>query len=145
MKRGFLIAVTAIAVPVLGACGGSGAPPSGERSQASDRSFYCPGRARDVVSLGPRAAKHAARVVLKREDPSEKPRVTASVPAPADGGRGDIAINWCGKRIDKRTMVVSVDRRAFHHGENKSASLAQGVFFVSRFPDGYRVWGSPHP
>lgn len=104
----------------------------------------CPDRARGALPLGEDAAERAADAVLRREDPGEEPEARA-VAAPMAGARGANVRFLCGQRIAERTMVVLVHRAAFDRGPSKSASLGQGVFFVSRFPDGYRTWYSPHP
>lgn len=87
-------------------------------------------------SMGP-----ASRVALRAEPARARPRVVSATRAPRDrGGRGGIARRWCGKQTWRRTVVVTIDRRARH----PSASASLGVYFVSRFADGYRVWGQPH-
>lgn len=123
----------------------SGAEPSGA-SPGSLPSVRrrCPRRARSALPIGERAARKAERVVLRREDPGHEP-VAWAAPAPAAGARGGSVRLLCGPRIAERTMVVFVRRRAFDRGPNRSASLGQGVFFVSRFPEGLRIWYSPHP
>ncbi len=104
----------------------------------------CPQRALGALPLLGDSARHAKALVLSHEAPRLRPEAKV-VPAPHAGVRGTEAIFACGKRIGDRTEVVFVHRRAFDHGRNRSASLGQGVFWVSRFEGGYRVWGSPHP
>ncbi len=58
--------------------------------------------------------------------------------ATADRRRG--ARFDCGTRVWRRTVVVYIKRRAFAN----SASLSENVFFVGRFPAGYRVWQVVH-
>jgi hypothetical protein len=86
-------------------------------------------------SLGP-----SSRAALAAEPAKGEPRVVAAIWASRDRDRGDIARNWCGKRTWRRTVVVTIDRRAYH----PSVSASLGVYFVSRLADGYRAWGQPH-
>jgi hypothetical protein len=87
-------------------------------------------------SLGP-----SSQAALAAEPAKGEPRDVAAIWASRDrAGRGEIARNWCGKRTWRRTVVVTIDRRAYH----PSASASLGVYFVSRFANGYRVWGQPH-
>lgn len=80
---------------------------------------------------------------MRREDPDELPEARA-VPAAQAGVRGKSASYYCGPMIAKRTLVVFVHREAFDSGPDRSASLASGVFLVSRFPSAYRIWFTLH-
>jgi hypothetical protein len=105
----------------------------------------CPARGRTALPLGPQAEALAEQAVLRREDPKLLPEARA-VPAAEAGVRGRSARYYCGERIAERTLVVFVHRAAFDPGGSEccSASLAQGVFLVSRFEDGHRVWLTLH-
>jgi hypothetical protein len=50
----------------------------------------------------------------------------------------------CGPRVARRTLVVFTWDHRFDHGPNKSASLGQHAFLVSRFDDGYHLWYWEH-
>jgi len=56
----------------------------------------------------------------------------------ADNGknRGSYARVKCGRRIQRRTVVVSLEFPALR----PSASLSQGTVLVSRTTNGYHVW-----
>lgn len=58
----------------------------------------------------------------------------------AAGIRGEQVRRGCGKRVQRRTAVVYL----FFPAMKPSASLSQGVAFVSRFGDGYRIWEVAH-
>ena len=66
--------------------------------------------------------------------------VTQSDRAPYAGARGSEARHQCGPRIFHRTVVVGL----LFPKELPSASLSQGVVFVSLLPTGYRVWEVAH-
>jgi hypothetical protein len=60
--------------------------------------------------------------------------------APADELRGPQVKMQCGLHAAIRTVVVYILRRAYLPAQ----SASQGVYFVSRFPGGYRVWQVAH-
>jgi hypothetical protein len=60
--------------------------------------------------------------------------------ATATGTRGSEVAFQCGKTIQGRTIVVELR----FPKELPSASLSEGVVFVSRFKDGYQVWERAH-
>jgi len=66
--------------------------------------------------------------------------VTQSALAPYADGRGSEVRRQCGRRAFRRTVVVEL----LFPKELPSASLSQGVVFVSRFATGYRVWEVAH-
>jgi hypothetical protein len=50
----------------------------------------------------------------------------------------------CGRKIAHRTLWVLTYDHRFDHGPNRSASLAQHRFAVSRFDNGYHLWYLEH-
>jgi hypothetical protein len=56
------------------------------------------------------------------------------------GPSGSQVAFQCGKAIQARTVVVELR----FPQEFPSASLSEGVLFVSRFKSGYRVWERAH-
>ena len=66
--------------------------------------------------------------------------VTQSALAPYADVRGSEVRRQCGRRAFHRTVVVDL----LFPKELPSASLSQGVVFVSRFAGGYRVWEVAH-
>ena len=85
-------------------------------------------------SIGPSAA--AALRFARSGDP----QVDRADLATVDYERGGEARVDCGTRVWRRTVVVYITLRAF----KDSASLAERVFFVGRFGNGYRVWQVVH-
>jgi hypothetical protein len=66
--------------------------------------------------------------------------VTRSALAPYADARGSEVRHQCGQRAFHRTVVVEL----LFPKELPSASLSQGVVFVSRFATGYSVWELAH-
>jgi hypothetical protein len=66
--------------------------------------------------------------------------VTQSALAPYADARGSEVRPQCGRRAFHRTVVVQL----LFPKERPSASLSQGVVFVSRFATDYRVWKMAH-
>jgi hypothetical protein len=46
--------------------------------------------------------------------------------------------------VARRSVVVTIRRRAYDRGPNRSASLAVGEVVVGRFRAGWRVWNILH-
>lgn len=86
-------------------------------------------------AIGPAAAA-ALLAVPKRDDP----QVTGAVFAIHDSQRGPQAKRQCGIAVWRRTVVVYITRRAYL----PALSASSGVYFVGRFPRGYRVWQIAH-
>lgn len=61
-------------------------------------------------------------------------------PALPDKGVGQIAYGMCGSFVGSRTWEVDLTFPA----DLPSASGSQGQMFLSRFPDGWRVWFTYH-
>ena len=128
MKRLLVLAVAVLAVITVTAV----APAS-----RTGRSRGC---ARHLLPLTANAIGPAAAAALRRERPSERPRVVSAALATDDRGRGPQAKFECGTRVWRRTVVVYITLRAFL----PSASLSERVDFVGRFRGGYRVWQVVH-
>ena len=82
----------------------------------------------------------ATSAALAREASKSKPQVTGAAIALGDRERGAQVRVQCGTETARRTVVVYLLRRAYFPSE----SLMQGVYFVSRFRSGYRVWEVAH-
>ena len=67
-------------------------------------------------------------------------RVQAADRSKFAGARGQEVRTQCGAKVARRTVVVQL----LFPRMLPSASLSQGVVFVSRFPRGYRVWEVAH-
>jgi hypothetical protein len=106
----------------------------------------CPQGARP---LPPDALAGAVRVAL-REAPSlyggaggidtRDMRATRAALARAAGARGSQVRRECGKRVQRRTVVVELEFPRML----PSASLSQGTVFISRVERRYRVWEVAH-
>ena len=86
-------------------------------------------------SIGP-ATGAVLRAVPKREDP----QIVSAALAPNDLARGRQAKFECGTTVWRRTVVVYYTRRAYLPAQ----SASQGVAFVGRFANGYRMWELVH-
>jgi hypothetical protein len=124
-----LVAVAAVVAIALAASGAAGS-----RTAA----LGCPRGALPLTGANPIGPAGAA--ALRREDASAKPQVRGATLATLDSARGNQVIRQCGRSIAARTIVVYVLRRAYLPAQ----SVSQGVFFVSRFANGYRVWQVAH-
>jgi hypothetical protein len=82
----------------------------------------------------------AAAAALQRVPASDRPQVRGAALAIADNVRGPQVRTQCGQRAAARTVVVYLLRRALLPAQ----SASQGVYFVSRFQNGYRVWQVAH-
>jgi hypothetical protein len=102
----------------------------------------CPQGAQPLQPFAVAPASHAAlRSQRDRYDElGTRPLVTRAVLAQFDDARGPQARRECGRRVQRRTVVVYIESASATF-RRRSPSLSQGVVFVSRFPDGaYRVW-----
>jgi hypothetical protein len=171
MKVGFwpLLSLMALALVALAACArgnppqgvgtnsGGAAPTSTAQSglqsgpvaspvtgpRTPDR--HCPSE----TPLDPGAgAKDAAIAAAQAAVPQRYPphidiggfQVTDAYPADPSSGYGSIAYGLCGATVGQRTWVVelSFPRMA------PSVDLSAGQLFLSRFPDGWKVWFQYH-
>jgi hypothetical protein len=124
-----VIVLAAVAALVLVSGGGSS-----RLAQAA----ACPRAALPLSGTNPIGPASAA--ALWRESASARPQVRGATLAIGDTTRGNQVRRECGQRIAARTVVVYVLRRAFLPAQ----SVSQGVYFVSRFQGGYRVWEAAH-
>jgi hypothetical protein len=97
----------------------------------------CPTR---LQPLAADSVASAAQHVLKQTRSSLLPIVEAASVASSDQNRGGNVKSLCGDAVWRRTVVVYLRDRAM----GRNTSLAQRVFFVGRFPAGYRVWRVQH-
>jgi hypothetical protein len=98
----------------------------------------CPKGALALIGTNPIAA--ATEAALRRVPAKERPQIRGALLAVADPLRGSQVRQQCGRPAAGRTIVVYVLRRAYLPAQ----SASQGVYFVSRFPTGYRVWQVAH-
>lgn len=130
------LAAALIAIGVTLTAQGSAEPP-GATTKGVATHADCP----RPLRLRPSSVASAAHAALRNEHDRDRSTVVAAAVASKDtSGRGAIARNWCGRKVARRTIVVTIDRRRFAG----SASLSSAVYFVSRMPAGYGVWGQPH-
>jgi hypothetical protein len=120
---------------VLGLLAAVGAVPGGARPQATSA---CPRRALPLTGTNPIGP--AANAALPRVAAAEKPQIRGATFADFDTGRGPQVRTQCGRRVLERTIIVYIQRRAYLPAQ----SASQGVYFVSRFAGGYRVWQVAH-
>ena len=167
MKVGFwpLLSLTALALVALAACA-RGNPPQGvgtnpggvaptSTAQSGPGSSPAPGPATpdshcpSETPLDPGAgARDAAVAAAEAAVPQRYPphidiagfAVTDAYPADPSSGYGSIAYGLCGATVGQRTWVVelSFPRMA------PSVDLSAGQLFLSRFPDGWKVWFQYH-
>jgi hypothetical protein len=103
----------------------------------------CPRRGFDALPLTA-AAEESAQMIAKRQV-GRSPQIAIAVrPASHAGARGHEVSFMCGPKVARRTAVVFTYDHRYDRGPNKSASLAQHAFLVSRFDDGYRLWYVEH-
>jgi hypothetical protein len=136
----------AIAAPLVI---GSGEEGPGSASSADDSSgspaarVRCPSDARRLPANGVPAAAEAALAQASDLYGSEKNlqdmRVIQATWAPRAAARGRYARVKCGRRVQKRTVVVELE-----FPKEPGASLKQGIVLVSRIPSGYDAWAVLH-
>src|SRR5687768_8768980 len=124
-----LVAVSAVAGLALLASGAAGS-----RIAATG----CPRAALPVSGMNPIGT--AITAALRRVPTGDKPQVQGALMAIADRNRGPQVGTQCGRQVRARTIVVYVLRRAYLPAQSASS----GVYFVSRFATGYRVWQVAH-
>jgi len=106
----------------------------------------CPRQAKASLPLSVHATKKSAHAALAaapglyKELNVKGATVVSSKVATAAGPRGSEVAFQCGKAIQARTVVVELR----FPKELPSASLSEGVVFVSRFKSGYEVWEIAH-
>jgi hypothetical protein len=120
----FLVATVAL----VGA--GASAPPS-------NGARICP---RALLPLPANPVAPASRAALAREDAKGRPQVVGAVIASREPSARGAQVRVCGARVAERTVIVYVVRRAYLPAQ----SASQGVHFVGRTRNGYRVWQVAH-
>jgi hypothetical protein len=101
----------------------------------------CPSKAEPLPADAVARAADQARTEATHLYPGDGPAVlTKSDLAPYAGPRGSEVKTQCRTRTFHRTVVVEL----LFPKELPSASLSQGVVFVSLSPSGYRVWEVAH-
>ena len=140
-----LLACVAMGAALVIATGGSDGAQSSRSGEgalsAHSESSGCPD---DALRLPPHAVIPAIQAALDAvpeiygEEGHDPTRVNGAVRD--DENRGITARRQCGSRAWHRTVVVYL----FFPKLRFSASLSQGVVFVSRFKDGYHVWEAVH-
>jgi hypothetical protein len=147
MRRAALFVAMAALLPVSGCGGGDSnkASTSATTQHHAKLAGYerCPRRGADALPLTTAAEKSAEKIAKRRVGRS--PQITITVrPATHAGARGHEVSFMCGPKVAGRTVVVFTYDHRYDHGPNKSASLAQHAFLVSRFDNGYRLWYVEH-
>jgi hypothetical protein len=101
----------------------------------------CPTRAQplpaNAVAPASRAAMDSQR--SRYEELGTRPMVARAALAEFDRDRGRLARRECGRRVERRTVVVYLESASARF-RRRNPSLSQGVVLVSRSPAGYRVW-----
>jgi hypothetical protein len=136
----------AIATPLVL---GSGDAPSGSEPRANPSkpqlpSGRCPHSTRPLPPDGVAAAAEAALAQAPEIYGPVKNlkgmRLVEATWAPRDdAARGGYARVKCGRRIQRRTVVVSLD-----FPNEKGASLREGILLVSHTVNGYEAWALLH-
>lgn len=122
------------------------ATPGVAASKSAKQMSTCPAQAKAALPLSAHATKKAAQAALAAAPKRYKDlnvkgaTVVSSKVATAAGARGGEVAFQCGKKIQARTIVVELR----FPKELPSASLSEGVVFVSRFKSGYQVWEVAH-
>jgi hypothetical protein len=111
---------------------------SGAASPLAVQAAGCPRAALPIAGTNPIVA--ATQAALRRVPVRDRPQVRGALLAIADPSRGPQVRTQCGRRVAGRTIIVYVLRRAYLPAQ----SASQGVYFVSRFASGYRVWQVAH-
>jgi hypothetical protein len=129
-----------------GSASGSGSgSSSGSASGPATPDSHCPSQ----TPLDPGAdAKAAATAAAVAAVPQRYPphtdiagfRVTDVYAADPASGYGSIAYGLCGQAVGRRTWVVELSFPKMA----PSVDLSAGQLFLSRFPDGWKVWFQYH-
>jgi hypothetical protein len=120
---GLAVGTVAVAKSEFGAIGA-------KRQAGAD----CPRRVQPLPAnaLAPASSAALDSQLSRYEELGTRPLVTRAALAEFDEARGPGARRDCGRRVERRTVVVYLESasRSFRH---RSPSLSQGVVFVSRF------------
>jgi len=125
-----LVAVLALAALALLVSGAAGSPVV--------RDSACPRGALPLAGINPIGP--ATAVALRMVPAKERPQVRGANFAWPDVQRGGQIRYRCGAEAARRTIIVYILRRAYL----PALSASTGVYFVSRFANGYRVWQVAH-
>lgn len=106
-------------------------------AQPASGSRVCP---RSLLPLTANPIAPASRAALAREDPNGRPQVVGAVIAFREPSARGAYVRACGSAVARRTVIVSIVRRAYLPAQ----SASQGVHFVGRTRSGYRVWLIAH-
>lgn len=124
-----------IVLLLVAACGGVILGVPNGKASATPK---CPTGA---LNLGSNALIFAIQAALDDEPKSSEPMATAAMIAVYDRSPRSAQITRsCGSVALRKTVIVYFTRRALLPAE----SASQGVDFVSRFRNGYRVWQRAH-
>jgi hypothetical protein len=121
------VAIAALALLVSGAAG-----------SPVLRAAACPRGALPLAGINPIGP--ATAVALRLVPARERPQVRGANFAWPDVQRGGQIRYQCGAEAARRTVIVYILRRAYL----PALSASTGVYFVSRFANGYRVWQVAH-
>lgn len=110
-------------------------------SAVSKLAASCPTK---LLPLGANPVEAASHVALRAERARDLAQVTGAVIATLAFDRSHQVVHNCGSRVAARSVVVTIHRRAYDRGPNKSASLSQGTIVLGRFKSGWRVWDVLH-
>ena len=133
-----------VVVVALAACGGSRSAGAGPSRPAPMVSSPCP--AQTPLAPGPYAppssVSAAVAAVPQRYGQIDTTgfQVDKAYQADPSNGFGAIAFGLCGEVIGSRTWVVELSFPRML----PSADLSAGQLFLSRFPDGWKVWFQYH-
>jgi hypothetical protein len=103
----------------------------------------CPHKALILPADGVARAAAAALAELQDAGSSRKPSdvvIESAARSTFAGDRGGEVRHQCGRSVAARTVVV----QALYPRLLPSASLSEGVVFVSRFRHGFRIWEVAH-
>lgn len=146
-RAGWLAWPTALSMAAsLAVALGLSAAPDAAASNGGKMTSACPKQARAALPLSAHATKKAAQAALAaapklyKELNVKDAKVVWSKLATKAGPRGGEVAYQCGKAIQAKTVVVELQ----FPKELPSASLSEGVVFVSRFKSGYQVWEVAH-
>jgi hypothetical protein len=134
-----MIAILVLVTPEFGRGVAGDATAAGETQRSRD----CPESALQLTRDAPEPATVAALAEAPdayAEVDTDRARANGAARATNAGARGRMVERMCGKRVQRRTVVVEL----LFPDMLPSASLSQGTVFVSRFADGYHIWFVAH-
>jgi hypothetical protein len=138
-RPGFTFAVILSGVLALTSCGGQQggeAPTPAASGKRTERASTCPHPLPLSAEAVARAADQARLEAPELYGADARGVKVAAASIATSGRRGGWVRSECGDSVARRTVVVEL----FLPAMLPSASLSQGVVFISRFPRGYRVW-----